>query len=83
VSTFAVVVIVVAVIGIVLAFTPAFSPSRVASRLGRRGQTWMDHEEDMPVDKRPTGDERDEPIPARPLRGRPRWSRSGPARGAR
>jgi hypothetical protein len=80
VSTFAIIVIVVAVIGIGLALTPAFSPSRVASRLGRRGPSWMAHEDDLPAEQRPTGDERDAPIPARPLRGR---ASSGPARGAR
>jgi hypothetical protein len=71
VTTFEVVVIVVAVVGIGLALTPWFRPTRLISRIGRRGGTWFDHAEDLPVEQRPTNDERDAPIPSRPLRGRP------------
>jgi hypothetical protein len=71
VSTFAIVVIVVAVVGIALALTPWFSISRVLSGFGRHGKTWMDHQDDQAIEDRPTGDEQEAPIPARPLRGRP------------
>jgi hypothetical protein len=71
VTTFEVVLIVVAVLGIGLALTPWFRPSRVMERIGRRGTTWFDHPGDLPVDERPPDDERDAPIPVRPLRGRP------------
>ncbi len=70
-TAFEVVLIVVAVVGIGLALTPWFRPARLMQRIGRRGTTWFDHSEDLPVGERPTGDERDAPIPARPLRGRP------------
>ena len=71
-SAFWIVVIVVAIVGIGLALTPWFSVPRLMSRIGRRGGTWIDHAEDMDPEERPTGDELDEPIPVRPLRGRPR-----------
>ena len=70
-TTFEVVLIVVAVVGITVALTPWFRPTRVMRRIGRRGTTWFDHAGDLPVDQRPAEDERDAPIPARPLRGRP------------
>ena len=71
-STFEIVVIVVAVIGIGLALTPWFSISRLMARIGRSGGTWFDHADDLPVEQRPSDDERDAPIPKRPLRGRPK-----------
>lgn len=70
-STFAVVVIVVAVVGIALGLTPWFRPSRLMRRIGRRGGIWFDHVDDLPVEEQPREDEQDAPIPARPLRGRP------------
>jgi hypothetical protein len=71
-SAFWIVVIVVAIIGIGLALTPQFSLSRLTSRIGRQGRTWIDHAEDIDPEARPSEDERDEPIPVRPLRSRPR-----------
>ncbi len=71
-SAFLIVLIVVAVVGIGLTLTPQFSIPRLMSRLGRQGGTWMDHAEDIDPEARPTGDERDEPIPVRPLRTRSR-----------
>jgi hypothetical protein len=71
VTTFEIVVIVVGVLGIGIALTPWFRPSRLMQRIGRRGGTWFDHPDDLPVEQRPADDERDAPIPARPLRGRP------------
>jgi hypothetical protein len=68
-SAFEVVAIVVSVVAIALALTSYFRINRVLSQLGREGETWMDHEEDMPVEDRPNEDDRDEPIPRRPLRG--------------
>jgi hypothetical protein len=71
VSAFEIVVIVVAVVGIGLALTPQFSVSRLMSRIGRTGGAWIDHREDLEISDRPADDGRDEPIPSRPLRGRP------------
>jgi hypothetical protein len=39
--------------------------------LGRHGRSWFDHPEDIPLESRPSEDERDAPIPKRRLRGRP------------
>jgi hypothetical protein len=38
--------------------------------LGRGGALWFDHLADQPFDQRPSEDDRDAPIPRRPLRGR-------------
>ncbi len=40
-------------------------------QLGRQGATWFSHERDLPLDQRPSEDERDAPLPRRSLRGRP------------
>ena len=40
-------------------------------RLGRDGAVWFDHLADLPIDRRPSEDELDAPIPRRPLSGRP------------
>jgi hypothetical protein len=71
-SAFEIVVIVVAIVGIGLALTPQFSVGRLMSGIGRRGGTWIDHAEDIDPEVRPSDDERDEPIPVRPLRPRSR-----------
>jgi hypothetical protein len=68
---FEIVTIVVSAIAIVLAATSYFRVSRVLDRLGRGGHSWFDHAEDLQVANRPSEDERDDPIPKRPLRGRP------------
>lgn len=39
----------------------------VLSRLGRDGVMWFDHIDDLPLDERPSEDDRDAPIPRRPL----------------
>ncbi len=70
-TTFEIVLIAVAVVGIAVALTPWFRPARLMGRIGRRGGTWFDHADDLPVQERPGEDERDAPIPRRPLRGRP------------
>ena len=38
--------------------------------LGRQGQSWFEHPADREVSDRPSEDERDTPLPRRPLRGR-------------
>ncbi len=70
-TAFETVLVVVAVVGIGVALTPWFRPSRLMHRIGRRGGTWFDHADDLPAEQRPAEDERDAPIPVRPLRGRP------------
>ncbi len=40
------------------------------SELGRTGVTWFDHSSDLPIEDRPSEDDRDAPIPRPPLRGR-------------
>ncbi|MGI8863145.1 MAG: hypothetical protein ACR2JH_01895 [Solirubrobacteraceae bacterium] len=39
--------------------------------LGRYGASWFAHPGDLPLSERPSEDERDAPLPKRPLRGRP------------
>lgn len=63
-----VVSVVVSVVAILVALTSYFRLHRVLAELGRSG---FDHQEDQPVSERPNEDELDEPIPRRPLRGRP------------
>jgi hypothetical protein len=70
-SAFELVTIVVSVVAIALALTSYFRVKRVLEELGRQGGTWFAHSDDLPPDERPREDERDEPIPRRPLRGRP------------
>lgn len=40
------------------------------AQLGRYGTLWFDHIGDLPIEQRPSEDERDAPIPRRALRGR-------------
>ncbi len=70
-NAFEVVTLVVAVIAIVLSVTVYLRLGRVLHELGRRGETWFDHPSDIDPSQRPSEDERDAPIPKRPLRGRP------------
>ena len=70
-NTFEVVTLVVGVLAIALAATRYFRTGRVLRQLGRGGQMWFDHAEDQDLEARPSEDERDDPIPKRPLRGRP------------
>jgi hypothetical protein len=69
-SAFEIVTIVVSVVAIVLAATSYFRTSRVLSELGKRGLSF-DHLRDSEVADRPSEDDRDDPLPKRPLRGRP------------
>ncbi len=69
-NAFELVTIVVSAIAIVLATTSYFRVSRVLERLGRSGGAWFDHADDAALSDRPSEDERDAPIPRRPLRGR-------------
>jgi hypothetical protein len=71
VNAFEVVTLIVAVVAIVLAASSYFQLQRVLGELGRGGRSWFDHAEDQDVSTRPNEDDRDDPIPKRPLRGRP------------
>ena len=66
-----IVTIVVAVIAILLAATTYLRVSRALDQLGRRGSSWFDHAEDIAAGDRPSEDDRDAPIPKRPVRGWP------------
>jgi hypothetical protein len=68
-SAFEVVVIVVGVAGILLAATRYFRTRDTLSRLGKSPGSFS-HPEDQPVSERPNEDDRDEPLPKRPLRGK-------------
>jgi hypothetical protein len=68
-SAFEVVLIVVGVLGISLAATRYFRTRDTLSRLGSSPRSFA-HPEDRPLSERPSEDERDEPLPKRPLRGR-------------
>jgi hypothetical protein len=70
-NAFEVVTFVVAVAAILLAVFSYLRLNRALSELGRRGGTWFDHQEDLPIEERPSDDDVDAPIPKRPLRGRP------------
>ncbi len=70
-NAFEIVTIVVAVVAIVIALTTYFRVGRALEQLGRRGGTWFDHSEDADVAERPSEDDRDAPIPKRPIRGWP------------
>jgi hypothetical protein len=69
-NAFEIVTLAVAVIAIVLALTSHFRLGRVLQQLGRGGP-WFSRAEDLDISERPNEDERDDPIPRRPLRGRP------------
>jgi hypothetical protein len=70
-NAFEVVTLVVCVIALLVAAASFFRVNRVIDQLGRRGGTWFDHREDIDPEERPSEDDRDAPIPKRPLRGRP------------
>jgi hypothetical protein len=72
VSAFEVVLIVVGVLGILLAATRGFRTRNTLSRLGRSPESFA-HPDDAPLSERPSEDDRDEPLPKRPLRGRADW----------
>jgi hypothetical protein len=68
-SAFEIVLIVVGVIGILLGATWYFRTHDILSRLGTSPESFA-HPEDRPVSERPSEDDRDEPLPKRPLRGK-------------
>ncbi len=70
VTTFEIVMFIVAAAAIAACFTPFFSIRRALASLGRQGAFWFEHDEDREVADRPTEDERDAPLPHRPLRAR-------------
>jgi hypothetical protein len=70
-SVFEVVLTVVVVFSLGLAATSYFRTQRVMDEIGREGKWGMSHEEDIDPSQRVSEDEPDEPIPPRPLRGRP------------
>ena len=68
-SAFAVVTVVVCAIA--LAIAAVWFVIGGMGDFNRRGRMWFDHREDIPEADRPSEDDRDAPIPKRPLRGRP------------
>jgi hypothetical protein len=70
VTTFEIVMFVVAVLAVAACFTPFFSIRDAVASLGRQGGFWFEHVEDREVAERPIEDERDAPLPPRPLRAR-------------
>ena len=68
---FQIVTLGVAMIGIVAAVFISFSGGGPLASLGRSGQMWFHHAEDLALSEQPSEDERDAPIPRRRLRGRP------------
>jgi hypothetical protein len=67
-SAFEVVLIVVTVLAILVACTSYFRMHNVLSELGQSPRAFA-HPEDQPIGEQPNEDERDEPLPKRPLRG--------------
>ncbi|MDQ6745214.1 MAG: hypothetical protein M3Z27_04245 [Actinomycetota bacterium] len=70
-NAFETIILIVTVAAVVLALSAVFGPGRSLQDIGRSGSLWFDHQDDLPLDQRPSEDERDAPIPRRPLRGRP------------
>ena len=69
-NAFEVVTVVVSVVAIALAATTYFRLSRVLQELGRgRLSAYRGHDAD--IAQAPNEDDRDAPIPKRPIRGRP------------
>jgi len=73
VNAFEVVTLVVSVIAVALAGTSYFRLQHVLRELGRGGSAWFDRAGDSDISERPIEDERDAPIPKRPLRARPEY----------
>jgi hypothetical protein len=66
------IILLVAAFGAAVAFVGYFRAStRGIEHIGRQGQAWFDRAEDRPIAERPNEDDRDAPLPRRPLRGRP------------
>lgn len=70
VTTFEIVMFIVAAVAIAACFTPFFSIRRALASLGRQGAFWFEHDEDREVADRPSEDGRDAPLPHRAIRAR-------------
>ena len=70
-NAFEVVTLVVSVVAIALAASSYFRLQHVLRDMGRGGSAWFDRAADRDISERPLEDDRDDPIPKRPLRGRP------------
>jgi hypothetical protein len=67
-----VIIIAIALLGAAAALVGYLhAPARGFEHIGRQGQAWFDRAEDRPISERPSEDDRDLPLPRRPLRGRP------------
>jgi hypothetical protein len=69
-TTLEIVVFVVTALALAACLTPSFSVRRAVSGLGRQGTFWFEHEGDRELADRASDDERDAPLPRRPLRAR-------------
>jgi hypothetical protein len=61
-SSFLVVIVVVAAVAVIAAVLAAVGVLRPPAR-ARRGATWIDHPDEVPIEERPSEDATDEPIP--------------------
>jgi hypothetical protein len=68
-SAFEIVLVVVGVVGILLGAAWYFRTHDILSGLGTSPESFA-HPEDRPLSERPNEDDRDEPLPKRPLRGK-------------
>ena len=69
-TVFEIVMFVVTALAVLACFTPFFNIRQAVASLGRQGMFWFEHDEDRGVEERPTEDERDAPLPQRPIRSR-------------
>jgi len=69
-SAFEVVTILVTVGGTAIGLIAYLRGGGPLAELGRHGALWFEHPSDRPYAERPAEDERDAPLPRRPLRGR-------------
>jgi hypothetical protein len=69
-NAFEIVTIGVTLIALALSMTRYFRFTNVVADLGRQGDMWFEHTEDRTVEEQPTEDERETPLPHRPLRSR-------------
>ncbi len=65
-----IIVFAVAALGLVGSFVGPLRFDRAFESFGRTGSVWFDHPSDRTYAELPSEDERDAPIPVRPLRGR-------------
>jgi hypothetical protein len=69
-NAFEIVTIGVTLLALALSLTRYFRLGRVVADLGRQGDMWFEHTEDRDVAEQPNQDERETPLPRRPLRSR-------------